>query len=75
MNPPFDLKVTQHFWEGPASQLASMRRFLETFQIRVVAFPDRIEMRGLVPMQTIERTGERVSRPAYRGGQPQGWQL
>jgi hypothetical protein len=66
VNPPFDLKVTQHFWEGPTARLASMRRLLETFQIRVVAFPDRIEMRGLLPMQAIDCVGDQVSCSASR---------
>jgi hypothetical protein len=70
VNPPFDLKVTQHFWEGPVSQMASMRRLLETFQIRVMVFPDRIEMRGLLPMQVIERAGEQISRSVYRSACP-----
>ena len=68
VNPPLDLRVTGHFWEGPDPQLASMRRLLEEFQIRVVTFPDRIEMHGLLPTQVIEHARERVSPSAYKGG-------
>ena len=68
VDPPFDLRVLQHFWEGPTAQLASMRRLLETFQVRVVAFPDRIETRGLLPTKVIERIGDQVSCSGYRGG-------
>jgi hypothetical protein len=50
-------------WEWDHAEeirLQKCRRLLEKFDVKVVAFPDRIEIHGLIPTQIIERQGAKV---------------
>lgn len=49
------------------ARVESMRRLLMKFDIRVVAFPEHIEIRGLIPTQTVQRNRDQVLRSAGKG--------
>jgi len=57
---------TETFNHPKEARIASMRSILQKFNVKVVAFPDRIEIRGFIPTQVISTPAETLQSNGVR---------
>jgi hypothetical protein len=53
---PPDCKYTDDLQENPEATKKSQRALLQKFNIRVVVYPDRVEIKGAIPTQILDKT-------------------